>query len=114
MKEHGTFVVPTLVAPRAIYENPDHLPDFMVKKARQVAKAHLTSIRKIVKAGVPVAMGTDAGTPYNTFGHWVVNELKMYLDAGMTPEQVLNSATTVAAKLLRVDDYVGKVDNEFK
>ena len=52
MKEHGTFVVPTLVAPRAIYENPDHLPDFMVKKARQVAKAHLTSIRKIVKAGV--------------------------------------------------------------
>ena len=57
-------------------------------------------------------MGTDAGTPYNTFGHWVVNELKMYLDAGMTPEQVLNSATTVAAKLLRVDDYVGKVDNK--
>ncbi len=38
----------------------------------------------------------------------------MYLDAGMTPEQVLNSATTVAAKLLRVDDYVGKVDNEFE
>lgn len=114
MKQQGTFVVPTLVAPRAIYKNPDQLPAFMVKKARQVAKAHLNSIRKLVAAGVPVAMGTDAGTPYNTFGHWVVNELKMYLDAGMTPVQVLNSATKVAAKLLRVDQTVGQVADGFE
>lgn len=114
MKQHGTYVVPTLVAPRAIYENPDELPDFMVKKARLVAQNHLASIKRVVAAGIPVAMGTDAGTPYNDFSHWVVNELKMYLTAGMRPEQVLNSATVVAAKLMRVDDVVGKVKDNYE
>lgn len=114
MKEHGTFVVPTLVAPRAIYENPEQLPAFMVKKARLVAHDHMKSIQKIVAAGIPVAMGTDAGTPYNDFGHWVVNELKMYLTAGMTPEQVLNSATQVAAQLMRIDDHVGTVKSGYE
>lgn len=114
MKEYGTFVVPTLVAPRAIYENPDELPKFMVDKARLVSKAHRESIRKIVDAGIPVAMGTDAGTPYNDFGHWVMNELQMYLDVGMTPEQVLASATTTAARLMRVDDHVGAVKEDYE
>lgn len=114
MKQHGTFVVPTLVAPRAIYENPDELPDFMVKKAKLVAESHLASIKKIVAAGIPVAMGTDAGTPYNDFSHWVVNELKMYLTAGMNPAQVLNSSTVVAAKLMRIDDVVGQVKDDYE
>ncbi|WP_295730611.1 amidohydrolase family protein [uncultured Limosilactobacillus sp.] len=114
MKAHGTFVVPTLVAPLAIYENPTELPEFMVNKAKLVAKDHLKSIRRVVEAGIPVAMGTDAGTPYNTFDHWVVNELKMYLTAGMSPVQVLNSATSVAAKLLRINDQIGQVANNFE
>lgn len=109
MKQYGTVVVPTLVAPRAIYENPEELPYFMVKKARLVAKPHFASIQKLVQNGVPIAMGTDSGCPYDDFSHWVVNEMKMYQDAGMTPEQVLNSSTMVAAKLLRVEDRVGAV-----
>lgn len=114
MKAHGTFVVPTLVAPRAICENSAELPNFMVEKANLVAKDHLKSIQRVVAAGIPVAMGTDAGTPYNTFGHWVVKELKMYLTAGMSPVEALNSATSVAAKLLRVNDKVGKIADDFE
>ena len=87
MKQYGTVVVPTLVAPRAIYENPEELPYFMVKKARLVAKPHFASIQKLVQNGVPIAMGTDSGCPYDDFSHWVVNEMKMYQDAGMTPAQ---------------------------
>lgn len=109
MKQHHTTVVPTLVAPRAIYENPAALPAFMVEKAKLVAKAHLASTKQAVAAGVPVVMGTDAGTPFNTFDHWVLVELEMYRQAGMTPAQVLNSATSQAAKLLHLTDVTGQV-----
>lgn len=109
MQAHGTYVVPTLVAPRAIYENPATLPPFMVDKAVAVSAAHVASFKKIVAAGIPVAMGTDAGTPFNTFGHWVVEELTMYKEAGMDPVEVLKTATTNAAKLLRLDRQVGAI-----
>lgn len=114
MKAHGTYVVPTLVAPRAIYENPATLPPFMVDKALAVSQAHVASFKKVMAAGIPVVMGTDAGTPFNNFGHWVVEELTMYKEAGMDPVEVLKTATTNAAKLLRLERQVGAVQKDFE
>ena len=55
-------------------------------------------------AGLPVAMGTDAGPAARFPGYFEHLELWMMADAGMTAEEVLLSATSVAATCLGADD----------
>jgi imidazolonepropionase-like amidohydrolase len=110
MLDRGTYMVPTLVAPWAINQHPEALPAFMVKKALEVADAHMESTKKAVAAGVKLAMGTDAGTPYNDFTDGVVVELLMMQEAGMTPAQVLQASTLAGADLLHVTNDAGSLE----
>ena len=68
------------------------------------------SLRRAVKAGVKIAMGSDA--VYSMFGQ-NTRELRWFVDAGMTPEQALASATTVPAALLKMDTRLGRVAPEY-
>ena len=64
MLERGAWLVPTLVAPRAVLEIADAgggLPPEVVEKARMVADVHTDAVRRAVAAGVKIAMGTDSG-----------------------------------------------------
>jgi imidazolonepropionase-like amidohydrolase len=69
-------------------------------------RRNMESLRRAVKAGVKIAMGSDA--VYSMFGQ-NTRELKWFVDAGMSPEQALRSATTIPAALLRMDKQVGRV-----
>jgi imidazolonepropionase-like amidohydrolase len=68
MLERGTWLVPTLVAPRGVLAAAAAgvpLPDAAVRKAAEVTEAHTDSFRRAVAAGVKVAIGTDSGvTPH--------------------------------------------------
>lgn len=109
LKEHGTFVVPTLVAPWAINQHTDLLPEFMVKKSLEVQEAHFKSIGRAAKAGVKIAMGTDAGTPFNDFEGLNAFELDLMVQAGLTPLQALQSTTVNAAELLKIAGEAGTI-----
>ncbi|MEK7785259.1 MAG: amidohydrolase family protein, partial [Chloroflexota bacterium] len=63
MLEHGTFLVPTLLAPLSVLEigEAGGMPEYGVRKAREVVEIHSDSISRAHKAGVKIAMGTDAG-----------------------------------------------------
>jgi imidazolonepropionase-like amidohydrolase len=69
-------------------------------------RRNMESLRRAVKAGVKIAMGSDA--VYSMFGQ-NTRELKWFVDAGMSPEQALRSATTIPAALLRMDKQLGRV-----
>lgn len=109
LKEHGTFVVPTLVAPWAINQHTDLLPEFMVKKSLEVQEAHFKSIGRAAKAGVKIAMGTDAGTPFNDFEGLNAFELDLMVQAGLTPLQALQATTVNAAELLKIASEAGTI-----
>jgi imidazolonepropionase-like amidohydrolase len=64
------------------------------------------SVRRAVKAGVRIAMGSDA--VYSMFGQ-NTRELGWLVKAGMTPAQALASATTVPAALLRMEQQLGRI-----
>ena len=64
------------------------------------------SLRRAVKAGVRIAMGSDA--VYSMFGQ-NTRELKWFVDAGMSPQQALASATTIPAAMLRMEKDLGRV-----
>jgi imidazolonepropionase-like amidohydrolase len=74
------------------------------KEALRVA---LRNVKAIVDAGLPVVMGTDTGPAGRHQGYFEHMELDLMAQAGLTPEQVLRSATGLAAECLRMDDEIG-------
>lgn len=105
--EHGTYLVPTLVAPLGVIEAAEqrgNVPEYGLRKARETLEAHQESISRAIAAGVRVAMGTDAGVvPHGTN----TRELGLMVRSGMTPMQAIVSSTRVAAECMRWDDRVG-------
>lgn len=107
MVNKGVYLVPTLVAPYFIVKNGVEagIPKFAVDKSNYVMKYHWESFRKAYKAGVKIAMGTDAGTPFNLHDG-APHELKLMVECGMSPMDAIVASTKSSADLLGVlDDY---------
>src|SRR3546814_4723395 len=69
MLERGTFLVPPLAAVHNIVGNRDKgIPMWAVEKAERVYEIHKVAFRRFYEAGGKIAMGTDAGTPFNLHG----------------------------------------------
>jgi imidazolonepropionase-like amidohydrolase len=104
-KERGTYLVPTLAAVTCIYENAASgaQPDFVVRKATELYERAATNIAKAWRAGVVIAGGSDAGTPYNRHQDYAYEVELMSTMLGMTAQQALTAATQIAGELLAVD-----------
>lgn len=98
-----SWLVATLVAPHKIRYGGEGVPEFAVRKSDEVMGAHRESFRRAVEAGVRIASGTDAGTPFNPHGNLPL-ELRLMHEAGMPLGRVLVAATSEAASLLGLDD----------
>ena len=62
------------------------------------------NVKILHDAGIPIAMGTDAGPAARFPGFFEHEELVLMAEAGLTPEEILMSATSVAAGCLMQDD----------
>jgi imidazolonepropionase-like amidohydrolase len=62
------------------------------------------NLEVISDAGLPIAFGTDAGPAARFPGYFEHLELQLMVDAGLTPEQALRSATGVAAECVGLDE----------
>jgi imidazolonepropionase-like amidohydrolase len=104
-KERGTYLVPTLAAVWRIYENiaGGTQPDYVVRKATEIYREAGDNIRKAYRAGVRIAGGSDAGTPYNRHEDYAYEVELMSTVLGMTPQEALCAATATAGELLGVD-----------
>src|SRR5262249_42865409 len=60
------------------------------------------NLKKLSDAGVKIAMGTDTGPPARFQGYFELMELELMAKAGMTPKQVLASATRDAARCQKI------------
>lgn len=111
MIDRGVYMVPTLAAVHHIVVSGEKMgvPPHAVRKAGIAQEAHIASFQKALKAGVKIAMGTDAATPFNFHGKNAL-ELELMCKAGMTPEHALLSTTRLAAELLGTDDAVGTIE----
>jgi len=109
MLKHGTFLVPTLLAPIAVLEvgEKGNMPEYGIRKAREVMEAHSDSISRAHKAGVKIAMGTDAGVmPHGTN----LRELGLMVNIGMTPMEAIVATTRTAAECLGWQAGVGTIE----
>lgn len=83
---------------------PRRLPEAQLSLVRQRIAAQRqvmdANLRRARDAGIPIAMGTDAGNPLTLHGASVFNEMDAMANAGMTPMEVLVSSTRIAARAM--------------
>jgi imidazolonepropionase-like amidohydrolase len=87
---------------------PGALPAATLERVRQrFAAMRATSaanLKRVHDAGIPVAMGTDAGNPLTLHGASVFREMEAMAAAGLTPMQVLVASTRNAARVMGRED----------
>jgi imidazolonepropionase-like amidohydrolase len=111
MKRQGVFMVPTLsaLATTAACRPGCGVPENALDKAKAMTKRHAMSFKTAVRDGIPIAMGTDAGTPFNFHGE-NAQELERMVSFGMSPMQAILASTSAAAHLIGIQDQVGTVE----
>jgi len=110
MLQHGTFLVPTLGAPRAVVESARSgasIHEASYAKGLGAVDHHLGSVQRAVAAGVKIAMGTDAGVSQHGEN---LRELEFLVDAGMSPRGALMAATHNAADLMGLLGELGTIE----
>jgi imidazolonepropionase-like amidohydrolase len=109
MKQHGTYLVPTLYLQEWISQNFSKIgmPEFYRTKMEQVIAVADKNIAKAFAGGVKVALGTDAAVyPHGLNGH----EFNAMVKLGLTPLQAIQAGTINAADLLGWSDRVGAIE----
>ena len=105
MKQHGTYLVPTLEIGECVLD-PAHEPPDFVEHGKQVAQAQRENFRKAVDAGVKIAFGTDISVcPFGTNAR----EFGLMVECGMTPMHAFQAATVSAADLIGVSSKIGSI-----
>ncbi len=114
MAEQGTFLVPTLWHYRrvAVHGKDMGFSDSVRDRAREISDMHAQSFAVAQRANVSIAAGTDSGGPQYPSGSFHL-ELQYMGDLGMKPLEVLRSATSVAAKCLGLERWIGRLTPEF-
>jgi imidazolonepropionase-like amidohydrolase len=103
MLERRTYLVPTLAALKNILAAADQgIPEYVIEKATRVSETHQRSIKMFYEAGGRIAMGTDAGTPFNHHGE-NAQELRHMVDVGISPMDAIIFSTANAADLMRLE-----------
>jgi imidazolonepropionase-like amidohydrolase len=108
MIKRGTVWVPTVDHNRYYIDAKDEFgfAPGVEGPLKDYIERNLESVRRGVKLGVKIGMGSDA--VYTMFGQ-NTRELEWLVKAGMSPAQALASATTIPAELLGLGDRLGRV-----
>lgn len=106
MLEKGTFLVPTLSSALRV-PDPAKVPPYLYEKKVVWSDIARERVGKAIKAGVKVAMGTDAAVcPHGEN----LKELGYLVELGLTPLEAIKAGTRNAAELLRLEDHLGTLE----
>ncbi len=111
MLKSNTYLVPTIAAPYWISTKGREagMPENIVQKSDMIREEHVKSFQKAYEAGVKIAMGTDAGTPFNQHGNNSY-ELVLMVENGMSPMDAIIAGTKNSAELLGILNKVGTIE----
>lgn len=112
MKARGTYWVPTNMAGEWVAEKAkesSYFPEIVRPKAAAIGPQIRETFAKAHAAGVKIAFGTDSGvSPHGQNAH----EFELMVAGGMPPMQAIQSATREAARLLKIEDRLGTIEEK--
>ncbi len=109
-KKYDATLVPTVMAGMTVVdwaENTDWLPPNSAKKALEVGPQMQDMAKLAYENGVNIAFGTDTGVSEHGKN---AEEFTYLVAAGMSKMEAIESATTVAAKHIGLDDVIGTLE----
>ncbi len=109
MKEHGTYLVPTIIAGKTVEHNaeiPGYYSAAVAAKARIVGPVIQEAFGRAQRGGVKVAFGTDAGVCAHGIN---AKEFEYMTEAGMSASDAIVSATLHAADLCGLAGRIGAI-----
>lgn len=111
MKEQNTFLVPTLCAPQCIIDKgvENGVAQYMVDKTLKVKDAHVESVKKAYEKGIPIALGTDADTPFNYHNN-TAYEMELLARLNIPNMDILKMATINSARCVGVEKDYGSIE----
>lgn len=112
MVDHGIFLLPTLkVGWDIILAKDPKIPEWITEKNKATQRDAELSLRMAYEAGVPIAMGSDVGTPLNYHGE---NTLELYWmqQAGLSAMDAIVAGTGNAARALGWDSWLGTLEKD--
>ncbi|WP_459211505.1 amidohydrolase family protein [Aquimarina rhabdastrellae] len=89
--------------------NKNATPELITYFQKQ-ADFHKLIVKAFKEAGVSMVAGTDAGISGVVWGFSLHDEIKLLVDAGLSNEEALASATRLASEWLKIDDKIGTVE----
>jgi imidazolonepropionase-like amidohydrolase len=102
MAEHGTSLVPTICAGELLFRDSAvaaSMPAHLHQRMAAFNDVHAAAVRRAHELGVPIAMGTDAGTPGNHHGLNTWECVFLVEQCGLTPADSIATATVNATQL---------------
>ncbi|WP_103068528.1 amidohydrolase family protein [Aquimarina sediminis] len=84
--------------------------DKLIAYYNKLINFHILIVKAFKEIGVPMVAGTDAGISGVVAGFSLHNELKLLVEAGLSNEEALASATRLGAQWLEIDDKIGTIE----
>lgn len=111
MKQQNTFLVPTLCAPQCIIDKgvENGVAKYAVDKTLKVKDAHVENVKKAYDKGIQIALGTDAGTPFNYHNN-TAYEMELLARLNIPNMDILKIATINYAKCVGVEKDYGSIE----
>lgn len=109
MKQHGTYLVPTIMAGNFVTEKAKidgYFPEMVRPKAAAIGPQIQATFGRAYQAGVKIAFGTDTGVSAHGDN---AQEFSLMVEAGMPPMEAIVAATKNAADLLGESDHLGSI-----
>lgn len=108
-KQHGTYLVPTIIAGKTVAEMatiPGHFEPSVQAKAATIGPLIQGMFKRAYAAGVKIAFGTDSGVSNHGDN---AREFGYMVEAGMPPIEAILAATKSAADLIGASDKIGSI-----
>jgi len=98
-------VTPELRVILSSFGMPADSPAQELAWASKLMEKNIALVGRLHRAGVTIVAGTDQSVP----GHSLYHELELYVRAGMTPLEAIQSATSVPARVMKLDKELGTI-----